>query len=648
MYSSNQDNTECAQLYPQIVLYCSYNYVLQWPSQQSPVTRLLGFDLKKIFTMATKMVIQQPRPIAVAPGSDQWTTSICECDNVNECCFSVWCFPCFACITARDHGECLCLPLLDIFGLIPPATLSMRVSTRKRYGITDTICNDCVYTFFCGPCSWCQIRQLSVIQISFLEHGNECKAAPLLLLPSFCDQLLQWWQNLSVSRRRQPLGEYAGHTQGVARPWPQSDSGTVFKKLQKDVMAILKIFHSGALSIISTILDDAALMGKLQDAKFDLLLTDPAFPAGVLLAHYLHLPMVYNVRWLNAGDAHMAIAPSTPSYVPMYNSLFSDRMDFLQRTENFLRYMVSLLQEQFVILPIYDELLKRHFPPGSDLLTMQRSADIWLMRVDFIFEYPRPSVPNVVYIGGFQCRPAEPILPELEEFMQSSGEHGVVVMSLGVMVTALPKQITEAIAAAFAKLPQKVIWRYVGERPSSLGNNTLLLEWLPQNNLLGHPRTCAFVSHGGNNGIYEAIYHGIPVLLLPLLFDQFDNAIRLETRGAARVLEVSTLTSEEFLEALKDVIKNPSYRSNIQKLSELHRDQLIPPLDSATFWIEYVMRHKGAQHLYSEGTRLPWYSYHNLDVQPFRQREQFGPTRIPRWCFCSGGERPQDVAAQRQ
>lgn len=51
-------------------------------------------------------------------------------------CFSVWCFPCFACITARDHGECLCLPLLDSCGCIPPITLSMRVSTRRRYGIT--------------------------------------------------------------------------------------------------------------------------------------------------------------------------------------------------------------------------------------------------------------------------------------------------------------------------------------------------------------------------------------------------------------------------------------------------------------------------------------------------------------------------------
>uniref|UniRef100_A0A8C1N6J1 Cornifelin homolog B-like n=2 Tax=Cyprinus carpio TaxID=7962 RepID=A0A8C1N6J1_CYPCA len=74
-------------------------------------------------------------------------------------CFSVWCFPCFACITARDHGECLCLPLLDSCGCIPPITLSMRVSTRRRYGITDSICNDCVYSYFCGPCSWCQIRR---------------------------------------------------------------------------------------------------------------------------------------------------------------------------------------------------------------------------------------------------------------------------------------------------------------------------------------------------------------------------------------------------------------------------------------------------------------------------------------------------------
>lgn len=50
-------------------------------------------------------------------------------------CLAFWCFPCFACKTAHEAGECLCLPLLDSFGAIPPITLAMRVSIRQRYGI---------------------------------------------------------------------------------------------------------------------------------------------------------------------------------------------------------------------------------------------------------------------------------------------------------------------------------------------------------------------------------------------------------------------------------------------------------------------------------------------------------------------------------
>uniref|UniRef100_A0A4W4EJB2 Uncharacterized protein n=1 Tax=Electrophorus electricus TaxID=8005 RepID=A0A4W4EJB2_ELEEL len=100
------------------------------------------------------MVIQQPRPLVVAAASDQWSTSICECDSVNECCFSVWCFPCFACIAARDHGECLCLPLLDTF-----VTYSMRSSMRERFRIRGTLCDDCCVTTCCKLCVWCQMAR---------------------------------------------------------------------------------------------------------------------------------------------------------------------------------------------------------------------------------------------------------------------------------------------------------------------------------------------------------------------------------------------------------------------------------------------------------------------------------------------------------
>ncbi|KAG7256224.1 hypothetical protein CRUP_035852 [Coryphaenoides rupestris] len=385
----------------------------------------------------------------------------------------------------------------------------------------------------------------------------------------------------------------------------------------KDRAHTLHIFHSASRRFISTILEDSSLISRLNGSHFDLVLTDPAFPTGVILAQYLGLPMVYCVRWINAREAHGELAPSPPSYVPMYNSLSSDNMNFPQRTKNVLLYAARILIEEFFIMPVYSELLQRHFPPGADLRSMQHSADIWMMRVDFVFDFPRPTVPNVVYIGGFQCREAKPLPADLEAFMQSSGEHGVVVMSLGTLVAGLPKEITEAVAAAFSQLPHKVVWRYVGQRPSNLANNTLLLDWLPQNDLLGHPKTRAFVSHGGTNGLYEAIYHGVPVLGLPLLFDQFDNLIRLKRRGAARVAEAASLTAEDFLEALRDTLENPSYRDNMRRLSRLHRDKPLPPLDTAVFWIEYVIRNKGAGHLRSVGSGLPWYSYHSVDVALF-------------------------------
>ncbi|XP_036379662.1 UDP-glucuronosyltransferase 2A1-like [Megalops cyprinoides] len=387
-----------------------------------------------------------------------------------------------------------------------------------------------------------------------------------------------------------------------------------FLHQQKELAALLRIAHRATCRMLTTLLEDHSLVAQLKDTQFDLMLTDPAMPAGTVLAHYLHLPLVYNARWTSFGEGHFEIAPSPPSYVPVPGSELGDHMGLRERARNLLQYATNFLQERLVILPLYRELLRLHFPPGADLPSMQRAADLWLMRTDFVFEFPRPTMPNVVYMGGFQCRPPRPLPPELEEFMQSSGEHGVVVMSLGTLISALPMEITERIAAALARLPQKVVWRYVGKKPSTLGNNTLLLDWLPQNDLLGHPKTRAFLAHGGTNGLYEAIYHGVPVLGLPLLFDQFDNVLRLQLRGAARVLEAATLSTEEVLEALQGVLENPSYRHSMQRLSRLHRDRPLSPLHSAIFWIEYVIRHRGAAHLRSVAYRLPWYSYHSLDV----------------------------------
>ncbi|XP_028852302.1 cornifelin homolog [Denticeps clupeoides] len=109
--------------------------------------------------MTNAVILTQPQTFVVQT-SNQWSTGICDCcEDMSSCCFGFWCFWCFACKTTNDLGECLCLPLLDLFGIIPPITISMRATMRQRYGIQGSICNDCVNSFFCGPCVWCQMSR---------------------------------------------------------------------------------------------------------------------------------------------------------------------------------------------------------------------------------------------------------------------------------------------------------------------------------------------------------------------------------------------------------------------------------------------------------------------------------------------------------
>lgn len=381
-----------------------------------------------------------------------------------------------------------------------------------------------------------------------------------------------------------------------------------------EMVGSLAQIHEDACLMVERIFENKTLMQNLNDTQFDLVLIDPGIAVGVLVAHELKLPTVYNVRWITSGEGHFLVAPSPTSYVPVPGHIISDKMDFGQRVKNMLFYLFNTFIDIVIISPPYNRLVERYFGPDVDFYHLLQGADIWLMRVDFVFEFPRPTMPNVVYIGGFQCKPSEPLSSKLEEFVQSSGEHGFIVMSLGSLVKSLPLEITSEIAAAFSQIPQKVIWRYDGERPNNLGNNTLLVKWLPQNDLLGHPKVRAFVSHCGTNGIYESIYHGVPIIGIPLLFDQFENVLRLEVQGAAKVVDAVQITSQSFLEAVQEVLHNPSYRSNMKRLSALHRDTLVPPLETALFWIEYVMRHKGASHLRTESFKMPWYSYNSVDV----------------------------------
>lgn len=394
-------------------------------------------------------------------------------------------------------------------------------------------------------------------------------------------------------------------------------SATTVMSFMREMLNDFAKMHQEASMIGVQMLENKTLMQNLRDTQYDVVLIDPGLPVGVLIAYELGLPMVYNVRWITSGEGHFVAAPSPTSYIPTSGAVLPNNMTFSQRLQNTIHYVLNMYIDYYVVCPAYDRLVEKYFDSAVNFYHMLQAADIWLMRVDFVFEFPRPTMPNIVYIGGFQCKPSSPLPSELEDFIQSSGDHGFILMSLGTLIKALPKDITSRIAAAFAQLPQKVIWRHMGEKPDNLGNNTLLLKWLPQNDLLGHPKIKAFVSHCGTNSIYESIYHGVPIVGLPLLFEQPENVLRIEVRGAAIALDVTQITTESFLDAVRKVVNDPFYRDNMKRLSSLHRDRPMHPLDTAYFWIEFVMRNKGAAHLRTEAYKMPWYSYHSVDVLGF-------------------------------
>ncbi|XP_004419185.1 PREDICTED: UDP-glucuronosyltransferase 2C1-like [Ceratotherium simum simum] len=389
--------------------------------------------------------------------------------------------------------------------------------------------------------------------------------------------------------------------------------------MQVKLIEMKKSFLRTLKRVCDSAITNKELLSRLQAAKFDICVADPLSFCGELLAELLNIPFIYSFRFSDGNVIERACAglPTPSSYVPGSTSGLTDHMTFLQRLENWLLYAMNDVIYLYFLAPEWDEYYSTVLGKPTSLCETMGKAEMWLIRTSWDFEFPYPYLPNFEFVGGLHCKPAKPLPKELEEFVQSSGKDGVVVFTLGSMIQNLTEEKSNMIASALAQIPQKVLWRYTGKKPDTLGPNTRLYEWIPQNDLLGHPKTRVFITHCGTNGIYEAIYHGVPVVGLPIFGDQFDNIARIKAKGAAVEVDLHKMMSSDLLNALKATINNPSYKENAMKLSRIHHDQPVKPLDRAVFWIEFVMRHKGAKHLRPASHNLTWYQYHSLDVIGF-------------------------------
>lgn len=382
-------------------------------------------------------------------------------------------------------------------------------------------------------------------------------------------------------------------------------------------MQRLMDFTSMQVTGCESLLKNEAVMSRLRGEGFDAVLTDPFLPCGSLLAHIFSIPVVYFLRGLPCElDSKANQCPSPPSYIPMAFSGNTDVMTFPQRVVNMLMYFL----ESYVCKVLYhsfDDLVSRYIEDNMTYKDLISHGAFWLLRYDFTFEYPKPVMPNTAFIGGINCAKKAPLPADLQEFVDGSGDDGFIVFTLGSMVSKMPTEKAKQFFDAFRQIPQRVVWRYTGTVPADAPKNVRLMKWLPQNDLLAHPKARVFMTHGGTHGIYEGICNAVPMLMFPLFGDQGDNVHRMVVREVAEKLSIYDVTAETLVAALNKIIHDKSYKEKIVDLSEKHLDRPVQPLDLAVFWTEFIMRHKGAGHLRVAAHELNWIQYHCLDVIGF-------------------------------
>ncbi|CAH1792992.1 unnamed protein product [Owenia fusiformis] len=360
------------------------------------------------------------------------------------------------------------------------------------------------------------------------------------------------------------------------------------------------------------------LITRLKETEFDLSIFDSIdFVLGTLMKTYLDAP---TVLWSNAGfEFHCAdwLVPLSLSSVPNIFTGYSNEMTVMERMYNVYYY----INEQYYMRDwiemkehyheVYATKIGLNYTKGKYLF----DADLLFVQSNFAYYYPRPLLPNVIPVLGLKDRKANPLVSPFKEFVDGA-EHGFIILTFGSMPTGMDAMRREVFASVFAKLKQRVIWRYGGPTPKTLGNNTMVVKWIPQNDLLSHRNLRVFMTHCGASGSAEAVYNGVPVIGIPLFYDQRQHCgILTHRHKMGRVVIFDEVNTELLSDALDDVLKNPVYKQNALKAQALARDQPMSASQTIKYWAEYVMKHNGADHLKSVPTReLNFFQYYLLDI----------------------------------
>jgi MGT family glycosyltransferase len=204
---------------------------------------------------------------------------------------------------------------------------------------------------------------------------------------------------------------------------------------------------------------------------------------------------------------------------------------------------------------------QRGAPPLPEDELMGSSPDLNLYLYPRELDYPRAVALDSSWGSLESCvRDFEPA------WEGPSGERPLVYLSLG------------SLGSADVELMQRLIDTLAAhdgiELVVSLGPQHELLgvpdhvhgaEFLPQTAIL--PRAAVVITHGGNNTVTECLHFGCPMVVLPLFWDQYDNAQRVHETGFGVRLDTYGHAPEQLTAAVDQLLAGEPLRARMAAIS---------------------------------------------------------------------------------
>jgi len=235
-----------------------------------------------------------------------------------------------------------------------------------------------------------------------------------------------------------------------------------------------------------------------------------------------------------------------------------------------LAYSKAWKQERSPAAGYIDEVLAKlgtHVPGGFDVTeTMYRLPDLFLQLGAEAFEYPLfDARPNLHFTGPLMPRLKTSVHPPLWLNHLDESKPLIFVTQGTLANFNFDQLVNPALAGLAEEDVQVVVTAGAGDTGKiTLQKNSILESYLPYDLIL--PKTSVFVTNGGYNGVQQALSYGVPIVTAGATEDKPRVGARVQWTGAGIDLKTGNPSEEQIREAVREVLRNPSFRAKAVEL----------------------------------------------------------------------------------